>query len=120
MTAWALVVLTLSGCGVDETVFIPDYVERYCALQVECFDAALAVFDGVESKQTCLAIEGPRVEAWGAECRYRGAKAKQCLEEMASLTCPSGDTPLDAVIPTVCTEIYLDCELPKNELDTAF
>ena len=119
MHALVLVLLSLAGCGVDETVFIPDYADLYCDLKVQCADPVLEVFDGSEGKQACLAVEGPRIDKWGTDCRYRGAKAKQCLEEMAVLGCPGGDTPIEAVIPTVCNEIYQDCELPQNELDTA-
>lgn len=119
MLAPLLLLSSLMGCGIDETEFIPEYAELYCSLQVQCADPVLEVFDGGASKQECLAVEGPRIDKWGTDCRYRGARAKQCLEEMAMLGCPGGDTPLEAAIPTVCNEIYLDCELPENELDTA-
>ncbi|MFT4627306.1 MAG: hypothetical protein ACI8PZ_005988 [Myxococcota bacterium] len=116
-----LVVLAvgLAGCGVDETVFVPDYADAWCKLERECSDPATRVFDGTDSLADCLAVEGPRVDNWGEGCRYRAAKAQKCLEEMLMVGCPGGNAPLTSVIPPVCNEIYPDCELPDHELDTA-
>jgi len=57
-----LSLLTLAACGIDETVFIPDYTDHYCQALMDCDDPAVLTFDGIESKDDCLGMVGPEIE----------------------------------------------------------
>jgi hypothetical protein len=115
----------LSGCGIDETRFIPDYTEQYCALVFDCSESATLLFDGIGDQERCAGLVGPVVEAQLETCEsYDGKAAKKCLKDMGDLTCPGPGVSLDSTLPSVCDDVFVDCkETPEqgnvpNETDT--
>ena len=104
-----LIAGVLSGCGIDETVFIPEYADLYCAAALRCGDPAVLVFDGLSTMEDCLSVIGPEIEGDVARCSYRGGKAKKCLEAMQDLACPPEGTSIDEVLPLDCAAALTEC-----------
>ncbi len=107
---YGLSLLTLAGCGLNETHFVPDYADRYCDAVLACSSPAQLTFDGVSTHDDCLALIGDQVDTWGGGCKYKGGKAKKCLEAMETLACPAEGKLLDDVLPPECDEVYIKCE----------
>ena len=104
-----LIAGVLSGCGIDETVFIPEYADLYCEAALRCGDPAVLVFDGLSTMEDCLSVIGPEIEGDVARCSYRGGKAKKCLEAMQDLACPPEGTSIDEVLPLDCAAALTEC-----------
>lgn len=100
---------TLSGCGLDETVFIPEYADLYCEAALRCGDPAVLVFDGLSTMDDCLSVIGPEIEGDVERCKYRGGKAKKCLEALEGLACPPEGTSIDEVLPLECSAALTEC-----------
>lgn len=101
--------ILLAACGVDETVFIPEYSDNYCAKLVECTDAAVLRFDGIETVDDCLAVIGPEIEAEVQSCDYSPKNAKRCLKAMEGMGCPGPDQAFDDVLPLDCGQVSSSC-----------
>ena len=104
----------LAACGVDETVFIPDYADQYCETMLGCVDPAALNFDGISTKDDCLAIIGPEVEDTVGRCDYSPKKAKRCLKAMEGMGCPGDGQTVEDVIPLECSEVSSNCSAPKE------
>ena len=105
-----IMLLALTGCGLDETVFIPDYADAYCAQAMSCADAATLAFDGMSTLDDCLAQVGPDIEAEVAVCKYRGGKAKKCITAIENMSCPPDGVAFDQFLPVECESVLIDCE----------
>lgn len=105
---------TLAACGIDETVYIPDYTDLYCDAVMDCTDPAVLTFDGIESKDDCLAMVGPAIEAEVGYCDYNPKQAKKCLQAMETMGCPGDGQTIDDVIPVDCSGVTSACNPPKN------
>ena len=111
MRGCVLAAFVAVGCGgkVEQEEFSISYVDHYCDVWVACGGAsATAVFDGNDTKEDCVAIEGPRItEAW-LGCEYKPRRARQCLEELPDPVCPATGEPADA-FPLICAEVFDAC-----------
>ena len=110
-----LPLLLLAACGVDETVFIPEYTELYCAKVQECLGEPTKVFDGLGNKDQCLGTVGPEVEDMIGYCDYNPKAAKKCLSAMANMGCPGAGQSVDDVLPLDCSEALNACNPPADE-----
>lgn len=114
-TLCGISLLTLAACGVDETVFIPDYADYYCQSVMDCTDPAVLTFDGIGSMDDCLAIVGPDLEAEVGYCDYNGKAAKKCLQAMETMGCPGVDQTVDDILPLDCAQVLSACSPPKDD-----
>lgn len=113
-----LLLTTLAGCGIDETVFIPDYTDLYCDTVMECTDPAVLTFDGIESKDDCLGIIGPEIEAEIGYCDYSPKAAKKCVKAMELMGCPGEGQTVEDVLPVDCAAVTQACNPPKSTAPT--
>ncbi len=104
----------LVACGVDDARFIPEYTDLYCQAFMECTDPAVLQFDGIASKDDCLAIVGPEVADEVGRCAYSRKHARRCLKAMEGMPCPGPDQSLDDVLPADCAEVSTACAAPKE------
>ena len=105
--SWALLA-GLMGCGVSEDKFVPQYVDLYCVVWLDCTDPAELVFDGVDGIDHCLGTFGPIVADKAQTCKLKKGRAKKCLNDMELLTCPS-EGELDDVLPLICQDVWHKC-----------
>ncbi len=110
-----IMLLAASGCGLDETVFIPDYADAYCQKAISCLDPAVAAFDGMATQEACLSVVGPEIEAEVAACKYRGGKAKKCLNAMENMSCPPEDIAFDDYLPIECDIVLIACGAVEDQ-----
>ena len=106
--------LLLAACGKDkgipEAEFIPDYADLYCENWLDCQDLAELQFDGLATKEVCLALTGPEIEVYGVGCeRYDGENAELCLKDMASLECPAEGKEIGSNLPASCQTVFDKC-----------
>ena len=118
VSARGLWLLWLVGCGVDETVFIPDYAELYCDKAMSCLDESVLAFDGIASQQDCLAVVGPAIEDGVGRCEYQGREAKSCLKAMKDMACPQQGESLEAALPVECDQVLINCSPIQPPDDT--
>ena len=112
-----LLLAVLAGCGVDETVYIPEFANLYCQLTLDCGDTAVLVFEGIGNLDDCLAVVGPEIEAEVSVCNFKGKAAKKCLAAMEQMTtCWPDDSSLDDNLPPECADVLVDCGL--SDADT--
>lgn len=107
--------VALAACGVDETHFIPDYADLYCDTVMSCSEPALLLFDGIETKDDCLAIVGPAIESEVLNCDYDPKSAKRCLKGMEGMGCPGEGQTVDDVLPLDCAQVSSICKEPVTE-----
>ena len=110
-----LTLMTLAGCGIDETKFIPEYTQLYCEKYMECSDQAVRVFDGIDDIDQCLGTVGPQIEAEVGYCDYNPKAAKKCIKAMEAMTCPGEGQFLDDVVPLDCSEAVNACNPPAED-----
>ena len=108
MRARWLALAALAACGVPEDEFVPAYVDAYCVAWLDCTDPAELVFDGIDGTDYCLATVGPTVQAKAESCKLKKSKARQCLDQMELLTCPS-EGELDDALPLICLDVWHKC-----------
>ncbi len=118
MRTLSLTLLLLAGCGVDETVFIPDYTDLYCDALIECTDPAVLTFDGIDGKDDCLSTVGPELEDEVGRCDYSPKQAKRCLKAMEGMGCPGEDQSLADILPLDCATVSENCTAPKETKTT--
>lgn len=106
----AALLLLLVACGKEKADdFVIEFTDTYCNLRLGCGNQAGLVFDGAVTLESCQAVYGPEFEAWGEGCALKSKPAKQCLDELATLTCPE-DGNVDEVLPAVCNTVWTKCE----------
>lgn len=109
MLVWGA--LWLAGCTrVSEAEFVPVYVEVYCDRFFECADDALLLFEGLDDPADCEAVIGPQTAAQSDVCRLDDPLAQDCIDALSVVTCPSAGTLFADVVPTVCQDVWFDCE----------
>jgi hypothetical protein len=114
IVASGLLLTILAGCGVDETVYIPEFANLYCQRTMDCEDNAVLVFEGFATLDDCLAVIGPEIEAEVSGCKFKGKAAKKCLNAMEKMTtCWPDDSTLDDNLPQECAEVLVDCALGR-------
>ncbi|MCA9492683.1 MAG: hypothetical protein KC621_22270 [Myxococcales bacterium] len=102
--------LLLVGCGkMKADDYVVEFTDTYCNLRLSCGDTAGLVFDGADTLESCQAVYGPDFAAQGAGCVLKSKLANQCLDELSALACPD-DGNVDAVLPAVCSTVWIKCE----------
>jgi hypothetical protein len=90
----------LPACGPSEDSFDAAFAESFCALQFECYDAALLATLGWSDEAACVAEVSQPDTAGGGE--YRAKDGKACLDALETVTCED----LKAnTFPAVCAEV---------------
>lgn len=104
-----LVGLGVAGCGgVPQDEFTSTYVDHYCEVRLDCGASATEVFDGLDSQEDCVALQGPEITAAWQGCKYKKKRAKQCLEQLPDPVCPESGEPA-AAFPPICGEVFDKC-----------
>jgi len=103
--------LLVAGCvQVSEAEFVPVYTEVYCDRFFECADDALLTFEGLDDVEDCTSVIGPEAAALSDGCKLVDRLAQDCIDELSVVTCPSSGTLFSEVVPTVCDEVWTECE----------
>lgn len=103
--------LVLGGCTrVSEAEFVPVYVDVYCDRFFECADDALLTFEGLADLDDCKAVIGPEVSELSDRCELVDKLAQDCIDAISVVTCPSEGTLFSDVVPTVCDDVWTECE----------
>ncbi|MEQ1505120.1 MAG: hypothetical protein ABMB14_22995 [Myxococcota bacterium] len=113
---WVAGVLLVAGCGPSESEFVVEYTDAYCAYYLDCSDPAILVFDGLDAIDDCVAVAGPENAARASGCKLERTAARACLDQMATVACPTDGTPVDEALPTACTATWKNCsDQPEDE-----
>jgi hypothetical protein len=119
-----LMPLLLVACGIGEVKFGEQHAEIFCPVYIDCLEETLletyedityeeyCAQDGSEcdfaDEAACIDHYSDGVYGDGDAChpdmeKYNAVKAKQCLEDLKSLTCD--DMYSDEVFSTACDEM---------------
>lgn len=107
---WAAGGALVTACGVSAESFVDRYAQGVCEWRVACTPADQALFEGVETIDDCLAIEGPPLLASLEDCTFDADAASDCLDDVDDLACPGAGVPLGSVLPTDCGRVWSDCD----------
>lgn len=90
----------LAACGPSPSTFDAEYAASFCALQFECYDAAVLDTLGWSDEADCVAqLSAGDTAAPGA---YDRRSARDCLDQMATLTCDDLET---GAFPLACAAV---------------
>jgi len=119
MSSRSVVALLLfSACGASQMDFVLDYTDAVCSYALDCDDPALRVFDGVEDTTACEAVLGPAVLGQSQDCALVRRSARQCLDALAVLPCPSDGSAATDNLPPTCEAVWRKC-MGGSNLDDA-
>lgn len=118
--------LFLAACGgYSEADFVPAKTDAFCDLYLECVDQATLVFDGLD-KDRCVSTYGPVFRAEQEQCKLVAKSGKQCVTDIAALSCPSDDASVDDLLdslPSSCDAARKKCaggtQAPDGPTDDA-
>jgi len=112
---WTLLaVLFAAGCY-NESKFVPEKTDAFCALLLECTDPAVLAFDGM-TNESCQAFWGPQFRDEGLDCKFRRGAAKDCVSALMNATCPAEGSVADN-LPEICGAVFTDCPVRRDTPD---
>lgn len=98
---WAVVLALLPACGPSEATFDEAFAASFCALQFECYDAAMLATLGWSDEAACVADVAAPDTAGGGD--YRAKDGQACLDAMESVTC---EDLTENTFPAACAQVH--------------
>lgn len=92
-----LAAVLLVGCGYSEATFQEEYVEVYCAWTVDC--------QFYDDESACREAYSDFPAADRSDCEYDGRAARDCVNELDALECPTVENEPIA-FPNACNAVW--------------
>ncbi len=112
----ASLALFAGACGPPQSEFVGPYAEGWCEHVLACEDEAQLTFDGILTVEDCVLRYNESINDLSSRCAYQPSFATQCLADVETLSCPSGD-PRTADLPLSCESVYINCSAGSDTLD---
>lgn len=113
LASLAPLALFVVACGPPQSEFVGPYIEGWCEHVLACEDEAVLTFDGIVTVQDCVDRRNGVINDLSSRCQYQASVATQCLADIETLTCPSGE-PRTADLPLSCESVYINCSAPDD------
>lgn len=96
------------ACGPPQNEFATEYNDLWCQHVLTCEDPAVLTFNGITTVEDCKERNISEIADWASGCQYQPSAATQCIADMETLSCPTGE-PRPNDPPATCDSVYINC-----------